>query len=144
MIYNLYVFDKLGTVLYYGEWNRIKQSGITFDEEAKLMYGMLYSMKKFAMKISPTGYKDTYFHYRTNKYALHMFESISGLKFVINTSPTATGVRECLQQYYLKVWVEYANSNFLWSGDTAVQSELFKAKSDEFIKNSNLNGIKFI
>lgn len=31
-IYNLYIFDKHGTLLHYGEWNRVKQSGITKDE----------------------------------------------------------------------------------------------------------------
>lgn len=32
MIYNLYIFDKYGTLLHYAEWNRLKQSGITKDE----------------------------------------------------------------------------------------------------------------
>lgn len=31
-IYNLYIFDKFGTLLYYAEWNRVKQSGITKEE----------------------------------------------------------------------------------------------------------------
>lgn len=28
----MYIFDKYGTLLHYGEWNRLKQSGITKDE----------------------------------------------------------------------------------------------------------------
>lgn len=144
MIYNMYVFDKLGTVLYYGEWSRIKQSGISFEEEAKLMYGMLFSMKSFASKISPTGHRSNYLFYKTNKYAMHMMETLSGLKFVLNTSVAATGVREFLLQYYLKVWVEYATSNFLWPGGCPIQSDLFKSKSNEFIKNSSINSVKVI
>lgn len=31
-IYNLYIFDRCGLSLYYAEWNRIKQSGITREE----------------------------------------------------------------------------------------------------------------
>lgn len=141
----MYVFDKLGTVLYYGEWNRVKQSGISEVEEAKLMYGMLFSLKSFANKISPvSGTKNQYLFYRTNKYALHMMETLSGLKFVLNTSPAATGVLEFLQQYYLKIWVEYATSNFLWPGGTGIQSDLFKSKSNEFIRGSSINGVKLI
>lgn len=75
--------------------------------------GMLFSLRSFANKISPTGNKNQYLFYKTNKYALHMMETLSGLKFVLNTSPAATGVLEFLQQYYL-FWVEYATSNFLW------------------------------
>lgn len=35
-IHNIYIFDKLGTLLYYQEWNRLKQSGMT-REEVKLL-----------------------------------------------------------------------------------------------------------
>lgn len=31
-IYNLYIFDKMGTLMHYAEWNRTKKSGITREE----------------------------------------------------------------------------------------------------------------
>lgn len=80
MIYNLYIFDKFGTLMYYCEWNRIKQSGITKEEEAKLMYGMLFSIKSFVNKISPIDTKEGFLFYKTNKYALHYLETPSQLK----------------------------------------------------------------
>lgn len=99
-IYNMYIFDKFGTLMYYGEWNRVKQSGITreevsdfkkilhrnsikilfYQQEAKLMYGMLFSIKSFVAKISPTDPKEGFLFYKTNKYALHYLETPSGLK----------------------------------------------------------------
>ncbi|KXJ79677.1 trafficking protein particle complex subunit 1 [Aedes albopictus] len=144
MIYNLYIFDKYGTLLYYGEWNRLKQSGITKDEEAKLMYGMLFSLKSFVNKISPIDPKEGFLYYKTNKYALHFVEVSSGLKFVLNTDTTATGIKEFLLQLYSKIWVEYVVRNPLWTIGTPVTSELFKTKLDEFVKQSALFGPKVI
>ncbi|XP_062562301.1 trafficking protein particle complex subunit 1 [Armigeres subalbatus] len=144
MIYNLYIFDKYGTLLYYGEWNRLKQSGITKDEEAKLMYGMLFSLKSFVNKISPIDPKEGFLYYKTNKYALHFVEVSSGLKFVLNTDTTATGIKEFLLHLYSKIWVEYVVRNPLWTIGTPVTSELFKTKLDEFVKQSPLFGPKVI
>jgi hypothetical protein len=153
-IYNLYIFDKHGTLLYYAEWNRVKQSGITKDEvelkilsfsfipsifppqEAKLMYGSLFSIKSFVSKMSPIDPREGFMFYKTNKYALHYHETPSGLKFVLNTDVTSTGVKEILQQLYAKVFVEYAVRNPLWTPGTPITSDLFKVKLDEFIKQS--------
>ena len=68
-IYNLYVFDRIGQLIHYAEWNRKKDSGIPREEEYKLMYGMLFSMKSFAARLSPVDYqKDGFVHLQTNKY----------------------------------------------------------------------------
>lgn len=61
------------------------------------MYGMLYSIKNFVNKMSPTDVKEGFQCYRTNKYALHFFETPSGVKYVMNTDLNSQGVRELLQ-----------------------------------------------
>lgn len=108
------------------------------------MYGMLYSLKSFTTKMSPIDSKEGFLHFRTNKYALHFFETATGLKFVLNTDNSSTGVRELLQQLYAKIWVEYVVRNPLWVQGTPISSELFKTKLDEFIKQSPLYGSKTI
>lgn len=42
-IYNLYIFDKYGILLYYAEWNRIKQSGITKEEVCRVIFALKLS-----------------------------------------------------------------------------------------------------
>ncbi|EDV44110.1 uncharacterized protein Dana_GF18826 [Drosophila ananassae] len=143
-IFNLYIFDKFGTLLHYAEWNRTKKSGITREEEAKLTYGMLFSIKSFVSKISPYDPKEGFLYYKTNRYALHYLETPSGLKFVLNTDTAAINVKELLQQMYAKVWVEYVVRDPLWTPGTVVTSELFQTKLDEFVKQSPIFGIRNI
>ncbi|XP_030371060.1 trafficking protein particle complex subunit 1 [Scaptodrosophila lebanonensis] len=143
-IYNLYIFDKFGTLLHYAEWNRTKSSGITSEEEYKLTYGMLYSIKSFVSKISPHDPREGFLYYKTNRYALHYLETPSGLKFVLNTDTAVINVKELLQQLYAKVWVEYVVRDPLWTPGTVVTSELFQSKLDEFVKQSPIYGIRNI
>ncbi|TMW42675.1 hypothetical protein DOY81_012250, partial [Sarcophaga bullata] len=143
-IFNLYIFDKLGTLMYYAEWNRTKKSGLTQEEEAKLTYGMLSSIKSFVSKISPHDTLEGFLFYKTNKYALHYLETPSGLKFVLNTDVNASNVKELLKQIYSKVWVEYVVRDPLWMPGTPVESELFQIKLDELIRQSPLFGIRNI
>lgn len=63
-------------------------------------------------------------------------------RFVLNTDVNAVAVREFLQQFYSKVWVEYVVKNPLWTPGTPVTSDLFKQKTDQFIRQSALFSMK--
>ncbi|XP_071524197.1 trafficking protein particle complex subunit 1 isoform X2 [Panulirus ornatus] len=135
-IYNLYLFDRDGQLLHYAEWTRKKESGMTREEEAKLMYGMIFSIKSFVTKVSPVDLREGYLTYSTNKYRLNLYETPSRLKFILNTDVNAQGIKELLHQIYTQVYVEYVVYNPLCHLNKPIESELFAAKLDEVVKQS--------
>ena len=55
MIYNLYIFSRTGTCIFYTEWYRPYSSLRDLpDEDRKLMFGLLFSLKQLMNKASPT------------------------------------------------------------------------------------------
>ncbi|XP_052057561.1 trafficking protein particle complex subunit 1-like [Mytilus californianus] len=133
-IYNLHIFDRNGTCLYYVEWNRRKSAGMSQSEEFKLMYGMIHSIKSFVSRISPTDLKDGFLNFKTNRYKLHFYETPSGLKIVINTDLGVGNIRDTLHQIYSNIYVEYVVRNPVCDLDKPITSELFQTKLDEFIR----------
>lgn len=134
-INNFYLFDRNGTCLYYAEWNRKKQLTMSKEEEFKLMYGMIFSIKSFAQRLSPTDMKEGFLNFSTSKYKLHFFETHSGLKFIMNTDLHCGGMKDVLHQIFSSLYVEYVVKNPLCELDKPVTSELFKVKLDEYIKS---------
>ncbi|KAL3250087.1 hypothetical protein MRX96_055690 [Rhipicephalus microplus] len=124
-IHNLYIFSRNGAFLYYDEWKRSKNSGMSRDEEAKLMYGMIYSLKSFVAKIAPADW-------------LNFYETPSGLKFIMNTDTNASNVRELLHDIYHQVYVEYVVKNPECQLGKPITSELFKEQLNAFILKSPL------
>ncbi len=139
-IYNLWLFDEKGNCLYYREWNRRKHTNMGQEEEAKLLYGMLFSIKSFVNKLSPTDMKDGFLSYKTTKYRLNYFETPSNLKFVMNTDCAVTHpvVRELLKSIYGQVYVEFALKNPMYVPGEPINSELFTSKLDQIVKSSVL------
>ncbi|KAI5713342.1 trafficking protein particle complex subunit 1 [Diaphorina citri] len=138
-VYNFYLFDSFGTLLYYAEWNRLKHSGMPREEEGKLMYGMLFSLKSFVSKISPLDSKTGFLSYKTTKYALHLYETPTGLKFVLNTDVQAQDVRKFLASVYSKVYVEYVVKNPLINPREPIKSDLFQNALDALVKESSIS-----
>jgi len=138
MLYNLWIFAENGSALYYREWVRRKHANMSREEEAKLLYGMLFSVKSFCNKLSPTDMKDGFLSYRTDKYRLNYFETAAGLKFALNTDANVSQhvVRDLLAKIYAQVYVEYAVKSPLYQPGQAIESELFTTKLDELVKST--------
>ena len=109
---------------------------IIFLQEGKLLYGMLFSIKSFVGKLSPTDMKDGFTCYKTSKYRLNFYETPSKYKFVLNTDTAVTHpiVRDLMQNIYSKVFVEYVIKNPMHVPGGPVNCELFDTRVDEFVK----------
>ncbi|TKS65528.1 Trafficking protein particle complex subunit 1 [Collichthys lucidus] len=133
-VHNLYIFDRNGSCLYYNEWNRKKQAGISKEEEFKLMYGMLFSIRSFVSKMSPLDMKEGFLSFQTSRYRLHYYETPSGLRFVLNTDLSVCNARETLQHIYSNLYVEYIVKNPVCVPSQSLDSELFSSRLDAFIR----------
>ncbi|XP_007426751.1 trafficking protein particle complex subunit 1 [Python bivittatus] len=133
-VHNLYLFDRNGACLHYSEWNRKKQAGISKEEEFKLMYGMLFSIRSFVSKMSPLDMKDGFLSFQTSKYKLHYYETPTGLKVVMNTDLGVGNIQDILHQIYSHIYVEYVVKNPLCDLNETIQSELFRNKLDSFVR----------
>ena len=134
-VYNLYIFDRNCTCLYYKEWLRQKEAGIPQDEEFKLMYGMIFSIKSLISRLSIKSAKEGLVGYSASNYKLHYFETPTGFKFVMNTDTSVENVQDVLRHVYARIFVEYVVRNPLQLPGERIESELFSSKLDEYIQN---------
>eukprot|EP00026_Physarum_polycephalum_P002574 Phypoly_transcript_02581.p4 GENE.Phypoly_transcript_02581~~Phypoly_transcript_02581.p4 ORF type:complete len:144 (+),score=30.30 Phypoly_transcript_02581:2304-2735(+) len=136
MIFNIYIFNKHGTPIYYEEWHR-KKPAKNLAEEQKLMFGMLFSLKSFVTKTSPKPIDEkTGFHYyKTSTYKLHFYETPTSVKFIILTDPNTPDLREELKRLHSAIYVEYVVKNPLYKLGDVIKCELFISSLQKFIKN---------
>ena len=134
-IFNLYIFDRNCSCLYYKEWAREKEAGISRDEEFKLMYGMIFSIKSLISRLSITSAKEGLLGYTASSYKLHYFETPTGFKFVMNTDTNVGNIQDVLRHIYSRIFVEYVVRNPLERPGEAVKSELFETKLDNYVQD---------
>lgn len=76
------------------------------------------------------------FHsFRTNNYKLHFFESLSGIKIVLNTDNEVGDLRSQLANLYQTVFVEYAVKNPLYVPGQPIEYELFANRLNSYIRS---------
>lgn len=125
--HNIYIFDRDGVCLYYHEWLRTKPvsegAGNQADDQ-KGMFGLFFSLKTFTAAMDPKakagtqlgaplriGESCSFWSFRANNYKLHFFETLSGLKFVMNTDENAGDLRELMHYVYTSIYVELVTKN---------------------------------
>ncbi|KAL3075748.1 hypothetical protein niasHS_012578 [Heterodera schachtii] len=133
-IYNLYFFNRHGVCLAYKEWCREKKSGISPDEELKLVNGMLLSLRSFSHKLATRADQMPLIScFRTSSYKMNYMETATGLKMILNTDPDAVSIPELLQSIFC-VFVETVLKNPFVDTSKRIDSELFNKRVDELVR----------
>lgn len=135
-VYSFYLFDRVGTCLCYHEWKRPKAVQDASDDQ-KNMFGMLFALRNFSMKLSPDPAAGVPKYFVTDVYGLHYFDTPTGLRFVLTTGTDfgTADVTRHLREIYSDVYVEYAIKNPLYKKGTEIKSELFLTKLDTYVRS---------
>ncbi|ODM22248.1 hypothetical protein SI65_03094 [Aspergillus cristatus] len=111
------------------------QSARTTDDDAKLIFGTVFSLRNMVRKLG--GEDDNFVSYRTNQYKLHYFETPTNIKFVMLTDLKSPSMRPALEQIYINLYVEYVVKNPLspveHPGGVGVNNELFEESLEQFV-----------
>ncbi|KAM6293924.1 trafficking protein particle complex subunit 1 [Aegotheles albertisi] len=103
-------------------------------QESKLMFGMLFSLRSFVTKLSPTNVRDGFVSFHTSKYQLHYYETPMGLRLVLNMDVSVASACKALHHIYSHLFMELVMKNPLCPPRTPVQSELFCSRLDAFVR----------
>lgn len=78
---------------------------------------------------------DAFVSYRTSAYKLHYFETLTGLKFIMNTDPSVSSMRDHLRFIYSEYYVAYVAKNPLCKLEDKIDSELFVKGVDRYVRS---------
>ena len=138
-LFNFYIFGKTGDCLFYKEWSR-PHNTLRSDssEDRKLVFGMLFSLKDLANKLSPPTEVDRLRMVKTNGFCLHHYETITGLMFVLNTDCNTLSQHARLENVYKNLYIDYILRNPLYEGRKGqpIVSDLFARKLEEYLLSS--------
>ncbi|KAG6845935.1 hypothetical protein H0H87_000741 [Tephrocybe sp. NHM501043] len=113
----------------------LTSTGLAFDEEVKLVYGVILSLRNMVKKLS--GRDEQFVNYRTSAYKLHVYETVSSYKFVMLSDPNTDSLRFILRQIYIGPFLEYVVRNPLAKMDSreyGVDNEYFRASIDRLVR----------
>ncbi|KAG6819583.1 hypothetical protein H0H93_010509 [Arthromyces matolae] len=113
----------------------LTSTGLPFDEEAKLVYGVVLSLRNMVKKLA--GREEQFTNFRTSAYKLHLYETVSGYKFVMLSDPNTESLRFLLRQIFNGPFLEYVVRNPLVKMDSreyGVDNEYFRASIDRLVR----------
>ncbi|KAG4301272.1 hypothetical protein PCK1_002582 [Pneumocystis canis] len=123
-----------------GSLLRPKRDQLSPEDDAKLVFGVLYSLKRISKKLA--GPNESFLCYRTAEYKFHYYETASGLRFVLLTDPQCHHLLHVLHQIFISLYVEYVVKNSLGHPDYPkddLHVELFELTLDQFIRSLKSN-----
>lgn len=140
-LYSFYIFDRHCRCVYSREYTQSSDGGSTNhsneSDTAKLMFGMLYSLKNIASKLGDKEARNNLKSLSTGKFRLHLFETASGLRFVIVLDPAIDNLQSVLWELYSNYYVRNVALNALlpvdFASDELLANPKFVLETDRFL-----------
>ncbi|TFL04405.1 TRAPP complex subunit bet5 [Pterulicium gracile] len=115
-------------------------TGLPFDEEAKLVYGVILSLRNMVKKLSGKD-SENFVSFKTSAYKLHLYETPTNYRFVMLTDPGAENLRFILRQIYVGPFIEYVVRNPLIDMDSkenGIDNEYFRASLERMVRGLSI------
>ncbi|KXZ46703.1 BET5 protein [Gonium pectorale] len=122
--FNIYVFNRQGTCVYYHEWFRpksVRQGAGNLQDDQKQMFGLFWTLSNFCATMDPK--ENVGFGRR---------------ELILNTHREAPDLTEVLQALYDDIFVEYVVKNPLYVPGQPFQSDQFVNALNAFLRQNGL------
>jgi trafficking protein particle complex subunit 1 len=150
-VHSLHIFDRKGKTLYTKRYAAASASAESEDpeqlsEQRKLVFGMIFSLREIAKMLAPpTSNDNSGLHsVKTGASTLHNYETSSGLRFALYTTPGANNSqtnggkaeRAALSHIYDELWIQCVTRSPLYIPTSPNVAETnFEQKLDAFLKS---------
>lgn len=142
-IYSFWIFDKHCNCIFNREWTLVANSSSGTvnskqnEETAKLLYGMIFSLRSIALKLSKDSTGNDIRSISTGKYRIHTYCTASGLWFVLTTDFKQQSYSQVLQYIYSHIYVKHITHNLLSAFDLAENESETRGQGTRKIANRN-------
>lgn len=97
-IYSLYIFNRHCNIIHHSNYCPETQHTLSFSEQTKLIYGVVFSLDTLLQKLFGTTYdilffvfdlgrSDSFESYSTNVYSVHYFNSPTSIRVIAFSTP---------------------------------------------------------
>ncbi|CCC67178.1 hypothetical protein NCAS_0A06200 [Naumovozyma castellii] len=142
-IYSFWIFDKHCNCIFDREWTLTSSSSSGTinskqnEETAKLLYGMVYSLRSITQKLSKGSIKNDVRSISTGKYRIHTYCTATGVWFVLLTDFKQQSYTQVLQHVYSHIYVKFISNNLFSPYDFADNESEMRGQGTRKITNKN-------
>lgn len=144
-VHSLHVFDRKGKTLYTKRFVAAaaeNEDPEQLSEQRKLVFGMIFSLREISKMLAPTSNDSSGLHsVKTGASTLHNYETASGLRFALYTTPGAASSiggkseRAALHHIYNELWIQCVTRSPLYTPTAPnVDETNFEQKVETFLK----------
>ncbi|EAX91635.1 Sybindin-like family protein [Trichomonas vaginalis G3] len=131
--YSLLIYSTRTTdCLYHKEWQAQQADTATREDRERLLFGLLFSLRRTALKMSPQSKPGMFSNLTTSGYKLHFYQTSTGYMFVLLTPPNVKGLRQRLINFYSQVFLTNVVMNPLYELDTQIKIPAFETEVEKF------------